>query len=387
MTALTPRELFFDYNATTPIAPEAIEEMMPFLTEEFGNASTIYAFGVKARYGIERARGRVARALGAKPEEIVFTGGGSESNNLAIKGAALANRERGRHLISCMTEHRAVMEPLHWLERYFDDELTMLRPQRSGAIDLDELIASIREDTVLISLMFANNETGVLHPIEEVGRIARERGILFHCDAIQGVGKEAIDVNALGVDLLSLSGHKIYAPKGVGALYVREGTRLESFIHGGSHERGLRAGTENVAGIVGLGRAIEVVDARREEEMARLRGLKRRLAEGLQSALDGIDVNGDLERSLAGTLNLGIRGISGPRLVALAAEEGICIAAGSACRTGGTASSHVLEAMGLPQVDVDGAVRLSLGHWTSEASVDHLINALPPLIQRVRGSL
>jgi cysteine desulfurase len=384
MTDPTPRELFFDYNATTPIAPEALEEMMPFLTEEFGNASTIYPFGVQARYGIEKARERVAKALGAQSEEIVFTGGGSESNNLAIKGAALANRERGRHLISCMTEHRAVMEPLHWLERYFDDEVTMLCPQRSGAIDLDELIAAIREDTVLISLMFANNETGVLHPIAEVGRIARERGILFHCDAIQGVGKEEVDVNALGVDLLSLSGHKIYAPKGVGALYVREGTRLESFIHGGSHERGLRAGTENVAGIAGLGRAIEIVDARRVEEMARLRGLKRRLAEGLQSALDGIDVNGDPEHSLAGTLNLGIQGISGPRLVALAAEEGICIAAGSACRTGGTASSHVLEAMGLPQVDVDGAVRLSLGHWTTEGAVDHLIAALPPLIGRLR---
>jgi cysteine desulfurase len=326
----------------------------------------------------------VARALGAKDEEIVFTGGGSESNNLAIKGAALANHERGLHLISCHTEHRAVLEPLHWLERHFGAEVTLMRPKRTGEIDLDALRDAIRDDTVLISLMFANNETGVLHPIAEVGRIAEERGVLLHCDAIQGAGKEAIDVNALGVDLLSISGHKFYGPKGVGALFVREGTAIESFIHGGSHERGMRAGTENVAGIVGLGRALEVCEERREKEMRRLRALRARLAQGLIESVEGIDINGDPDHTLAGTLNLGIRGISGPRLVALTAEEGICIAAGSACRTGGTASSHVLEAMGLPEEDVQGAVRLSLGHWTSERAVDHLIARLAELIERLR---
>lgn len=384
MTPLTPRELFFDYNATTPIAPEVLEEMMPFLTEEFGNASTIYPFGVNARYGIEKARQRIARALGAKPEEIVFTGGGSESNNLAIKGAALANRERGRHLISCMTEHRAVLEPLHWLEKYFSDEITLLTPQREGAIDLDQLIDAIRDDTAMITLMLANNETGVLHPIAEVGKIARERGILFHCDAIQGAGKEKIDVAGLNVDLLSISGHKIYAPKGVGVLFVREGTTLESFIHGGSHERGLRAGTENVAGIVGLGRAMELVDAHRTEEMPRLRALKQRMAKGLLERIDGIDVNGDQINALAGTLNIGVRGIYGPRLVALAAERNICLAAGSACRTGSSASSHVLTSMGLPEANVNGAVRISLGRWTTDRAVDHLLDVLQELIETIR---
>lgn len=384
-TALSPAALFFDHNATTPLAPEVLEEMMPFLTEEFGNASTVYPLGVNARYGVEKARRRVAKAIGAQPEEIVFTGGGSESDNLAIKGVALAQRGQGRHIVSCPTEHEAVLEPLRWLESRFGFEVTWLPPGRSGRIDPDDLARALRPDTALVTLMFANNETGVLHPVAEIGRITRERGVLFHTDAIQAVGKEPIDVHALGIDLLSLSAHKVYGPKGVGALFVRSGVAIEPLVHGGHHERGLRAGTENVAGIVGLGKALEIAAARREAEMARERALKARLAERLLAALDGVEINGDQEHCLAGTLNVGIAGISGPRLVGLAAAENLCIAAGSACRTGETASSHVLTAMGLPAPAVEGAVRLSLGRGTTEAAVDHLAERLAALVRQLRG--
>jgi cysteine desulfurase len=382
---LTRRALYLDNNATTPLAPEVLEEMMPYLTEQFGNASTIYQFGVDARYGVEKARRRVAKALhAARDEEILFTAGGSESDNLAIKGSVLARRERGRHIISCHTEHKAVLNTLAWLEEEHGCEVTWIPVGASGRVDPDDVRRAIREDTVLITLMFANSETGAIHPIAEVGEIARERGVTFHCDAVQAVGKEPLDVSALQVDLLSISGHKFNAPKGVGALYVRDGVALTPIIHGGGQERGLRAGTENVPGIVGLGRAIQLAEQRRPEEQARLRAMKERLVAGLQAAVDGIARNGDPERCLAGTVNLGITGIEGPRLVALAGEDGISIAAGSACTTHGTARSHVLETMGLPDEQIRGAVRISLGRFTTDEAIDHVLEVLPRLIRRLR---
>jgi cysteine desulfurase len=384
MSDTTPRELYFDHAATTPLAPEVLEEMMPFLTGQFGNASTLYQLGVDARYAVEKARRRVARTIGARDDEILFTAGGTESDNLAIQGVLSAHGERGDHVISCGTEHSAVRNTLLHLEAAGRCRVTWLPVGESGRVDPVDVEKTIDDETVLITLMLANSETGVIHPIGEIGQIARERGVLFHCDAVQAIGKEAVDMSALGVDLLSLAAHKFHGPKGVGALWVREGVEIAPQIHGGSQERGLRAGTENVAGTVGMGKAIQMAEALRERERPRLRTLRDRLLDGLLAAVEDLHVNGDEEHRLAGMLNLSVAGVEGSRLVTLAAEEGIAIAAGSACTAVGTVRSHVLTAMGLPDERVEGAIRISLGRDNSEAAIDCAIERLPPLIHQLR---
>ncbi|MBN1475456.1 cysteine desulfurase [Candidatus Sumerlaeota bacterium] len=380
---LTPHALYFDNAATTPLAPEALGVMMPFLSDRFGNPSAIYSQGIDARYAVEKARRRVARAIGAREGEIIFTASGSESDNLAIKGTFLARRHRGMHVISCTTEHSAVLNTLEALSD-FGAEVTLIDVGESGVIDPDDVARAIRDDTVLITVMFANSETGVIHPIAEIARVARERGVVFHCDAVQSVGKEPIDVETLGVDLLSLSGHKIHGPKGGAALYVRRGVEIQPIIHGGNQEGGLRAGTENVPAIAGLGAALELAEALRPAEMPRLRALGDWIIERLQRSINGVQLCGDPAHRLATILCLTIEGIEGARLVSLAGEEGISIAAGSACSAGGLAPSHVLTAMGLPMGRVSGGIRISLGRENTDAAVDHLIAKLPLLVRALR---
>jgi cysteine desulfurase len=302
---------------------------------------------------------------------------------LAIKGIHLARRHRGTHVISCTTEHSAVLNTLEALSDLGAD-VTLLEVGESGIIDPDDVARAIRDDTVLITLMFANSETGVLHPIDEIARVARERGVILHCDAVQAVGKEPIDVDALGVDLLSLSGHKIHGPKGGAALFVRRGVEIQPIIHGGNQEGGLRAGTENVPAIAGLGAALELAEALRPVEMPRLRALGERIIERLKKSIDGVQLCGDPAHRLATIMCLTIEGIEGARLVSLAGEEGIAIAAGSACTAGGLAPSHVLTAMGLPLGRVSGGIRISLGRENTEAAVDHLTSKLPLLVRALR---
>lgn len=377
---------YFDHAATAPLAPEVQEAMRPYLGERFGNASTIYPLGVEAAYAVERARLQVLRALHADEAQtrVVFTGSATEAINLAHKGMVWASGRRPAHVISCVTEHSASLQSLRWLETRGEAAVTWLPVGVTGRADPAGVERALRPGTALISLMLANSETGVLHPIAEAARTARAHGVLIHCDAAQAAGKVPVDFAALGVDLLSINAHKFHGPKGVGALLIRGGVEIEPLIHGGGQEGGLRAGTENVAGIVGLGAAIELAVRLREAEATRLLGLRRRVIEGVQSRVRGVHVHGDQTHCLPSTLNLGIEDVEGPRVVALMGERGFSIAAGSACTARGTARSHVLTAMGLPEAQVAGAIRISLGRGNTASSADDLVEALAEVIDSLR---
>lgn len=379
-------KIYLDHNATTPMRPEALEAMLPFLKGRFGNANSIHGWGREARRALEQSREVVASALGAADTgSIIFVSSGTEADNLALKGAAWAARERGRHIVTSAVEHHAVINTCRALEAQ-GFECTLLPVDGEGMIDLEALRRSLRADTTVISLMHANNETGAVFPVAHVGQLARERGIVFHTDAVQTFGRLPIDVDSLGVDLLSLSGHKIYGPKGIGALYVRPGTRMVPHLHGGQQERGRRPGTENVAAAVGLARAAELSLVSMNREAERLRSLRDRLEETILRRIEGARRNGHREQRLSNTSNISFRGADEESLILGLDLEGVAVSAGAACTSGSLEPSHVLMAMGWRPETHGGALRFSLGTGTTEAEIDHLLDLLPALVERVRAA-
>lgn len=364
------KPIYLDYNATTPVDPRVRDAMLPFLGERFGNPSSTYVYGQQANEAVVHARAQVAGLIGAGPDEVVFTGGGSESDNHAIIGGALANADKGKHIITSRIEHPAVLNACRYLETRMGFRVTYLRVDGEGLVDPEDVRKAITEETVLITLMHANNEVGTIGPIEEVGRIARERGALFHTDAAQSCGKIPVDVNRLNVDMLAIAGHKLYAPKGIGALFVRRGTLIDPLIHGGGQEDGRRAGTENVPYIVGLGAACEIAGEHLPVFQKEARRLRDRLHDMIIAGLgrDSVKLNGHPERRLPNTLNVSISGIVGEDL--LGRIPGIASSTGSACHADSTDPSEVLLEMGLSRDLALGALRLSLGRWSTEEEVD-----------------
>jgi cysteine desulfurase len=372
------RRIYLDANATTPLLPEVLEAMRPFLVEQFGNASSIHQEGQRARSAVEQARASVARLLGCRPAEIVFTSGGTESDNLAIFGSVRA----GDHVLTSRVEHHAV---LHAVERLGDRgvEVEFLPVDAQGVVAVQDLRRALRPNSRLISVMLANNETGVLQPVEEIGRIAREAGVRFHVDAVQAAGKMAIDVHSLGCDLLSISGHKMHGPQGTGALFVRRGTRLEPLFAGGAHERQRRAGTENVAGIVGLGKAAEcAMEGLRNGELERIRGLRDRLEIGLLEQASG--VNGGGTPRVPNTSNLWFETLDGEALVIALDLQGLAVSSGAACSSGASEPSHVLLAMGISPERARGSLRLSLHRHTTEEEIERTIELISSQVARLR---
>ncbi|MCL5040341.1 MAG: cysteine desulfurase NifS [Firmicutes bacterium] len=377
------RKIYLDNAATTRVRPEVAEVMMTHLVEKYGNPSSVHSFGREARVAVEEARGQVAALIGAKPEEIIFTSGGTEADNLALKGVARANRSKGNHIITTRIEHHAILHTAEALEKE-GLEVTYLPVDQYGLVDPEEVRRSIKASTILISVMAANNEVGTVQPIREIGVIAREKGVYFHTDAVQAVGNIPIDVNADHIDLLSLSGHKIYGPKGVGVLYIRRGTRIQPIVHGGAHERNKRAGTENVPGIVGLSKAAELARIELKEHMDYLKGLRDRLISGLLS-IEDVQLNGHPERRLPGNVNVSVRYVEGEAMLLSLDLKGIAASSGSACTSGSLEPSHVLLAMGIPHEVAHGSLRFSLGKFNTQEDVDYVLEVLPEIVQRLRS--
>ena len=377
------RRVYMDHNGTTPVHPEVLEAMMPFFKEQFGNASSIHWAGREVKKYVDDAREKVASLLNASPAEIVFTGCGTESDNMAIKGVAFALKDKGRHIITTRVEHHAVLHTGQFLEK-MGYEVTYLPVDRDGLIDLEDLRRSIKPQTVLITIMFANNETGTIFPVQEIGEIAREKGIVFHTDAIQAVGKLPIDLRQLPVDILSLSGHKIYAPKGIGAQYIRTGTKLMPLIHGGGQERNRRAGTENIPYIVGLGKASEIAQRDFPKRYDHFLALRDRLQQGILSQIPHVQLNGHPTKRLPNTLNLSFLYIEGESLLLNLDLEGIAVSSGSACTAGSSEASHVLLAMGIPPEIAQSAIRFSLGWANTQEDVDYVVEVLPRIVKRLR---
>ncbi len=388
LEGLPPRPekgVYFDNNATTAVAPEVLEAMLPLLTEHYGNPSSMHGFGAAAGRAVDTARQQVMALLGAdQPGEIVFTGGGSESDNLAIVGTLRAYPDK-KHLVTTEVEHPAVLGLCRDLEKRHGYEVTYLQVDGQGHLDLDQLRDSLRDDTAVVSIMWANNETGVLFDSEQIGRIVKEKGIVFHVDGVQAAGKLALDMAAMPwIDLFSLSGHKLHAPKGIGALYVRKGTKLRPLIVGGHQERGRRAGTENVASAAGFGVACDLAAAGIEHENTVVRALRDRLEEGLLEAIPDCRRNGDPEFRLPNTSNISFEYIEGEGILLLLDRLGIAASSGSACTSGSLEPSHVLRAMGLPFTQTHGSIRFSLSRYNTRDEVEYVIKALPPIIARLR---
>lgn len=376
------KTIYADNAATTRLSEHALNAMMPFLTEAYGNPSTVYSLGRTAKRAVESARVKVAAAIGAKPEEIFFTAGGTESDNWAIKSAAAMNKDRGRHIISTVIEHHAVLHTLESLQKQ-GYEVTYLKVDECGNISLDALRAAIRSDTILITVMTANNEIGTVLPIREIGKIAGEAGIVFHTDAVQAVGHIPVDVSDMHVDLLSLSGHKFKGPKGIGALYIRKGLKLPSNMHGGAQERALRSGTENVPGIVGLSAALEEAVLNLEATSNKVRALRDKLIDGLLK-IPFTRLTGDPVRRLPGTASFVFECIEGESMVLLLDQYGICVSSGSACSSGSLDPSHVLLAIGLKHEVAHGSLRLTINEDNTEEEIDDILEKLPPIIKRLR---
>ena len=374
--------IYLDYNATTPTDPAVVEELMPYLRDGFGNPSSTHPYGKKAKEAVELARARAAALLGCDPTEVIFTSGGTESNNHALIGTAFANRNRGNHIISTTIEHPAVLNPLHWLERQ-GFTVTLLPVDGAGRLDPDTVRRAITGKTVLISVMHANNEVGTIQPLAEIGAIAREEGIIFHSDAAQSVGKVSTRVDDLRVDLLTVAGHKVYAPKGVGALFIRRGTEIDSFMHGAGQEGGRRAGTENVPYAAALGKAAEIAAERLAADGARIVSLRDRLHERLRERVEGVELNGHPTERLPNTLNVSFSGVAGADLLAQTPE--IAASTGSACHEGSAELSGVLKAMGISLERGFGAVRLSIGRFTTADETDRAAEILAAKIERLRS--
>ncbi|MDD1677602.1 MAG: cysteine desulfurase NifS [Methanomicrobiales archaeon] len=372
-----------DHAATTYTRQDVLEAMIPYFHDRFGNPSSIYQIARESRAVVETARAQVARALGAEPDEIYFTSGGSEADNWAIKGIASASRKKGNHIITSRIEHHAVLHPCEFLEKA-GYEVTYLPVDKYGLIDPASLEQAITAQTILISLMFANNEIGTIQPIAELGAIAKQHQVPFHTDAVQVIGNVPVDVKAQNIDLLSISAHKFYGPKGVGALYIRKGVRIDNLIHGGDQERKKRAGTENIAGIVGLGKAIELATADIPGYNTRLRALRDRMWKGIQETIPYCRLNGHPEKRLHGNLNVSFEFIEGESMLLLLDDAGICASTGSACTSGSLEPSHVLMAIGLPPEIAHGSLRLTLGRVNTEEDVDYVLEALPGIVTRLR---
>jgi cysteine desulfurase len=373
-----------DYHATTPVDRRVLEAMLPYFCEDFGNAaSKSHAFGWRAEEAVEAAREEVAKLIGASAKEIVWTSGATESDNLAVKGAAQFYQSKGKHLVTCKTEHKAVLDSMHALERQ-GFEVTFLDVEKDGRLDPARLEAALRKDTTLVSIMHANNETGVVHPIEEIGRVTRAAGVLFHCDAVQGVGKIPFDVEKANVDLASLSAHKMYGPKGMGALYVRRKprVRLVAQMDGGGHERGFRSGTLNVPGIVGFGKAAELARLEGAAEAERVLALRERLRKGLQAGLDLLTVNGSLAHRVPGNLNVSFAYVEGEAL--MMAIKDVAVSSGSACTSASLEPSYVLRAMGITEDLAHSSIRFGLGRFTTAEEVDHVVRLVAEKVGKLR---
>jgi len=376
------RRVYLDHNASTPVHPEVVEAMLPYFAERFGNPSSVHAFGREAREGLETAREQIAHFLRVGKEEIVFTSGGTESDNMAVKGVAMA-RGRG-HIITSRIEHHAVLRTCESLET-LGFEVTYLPVDGHGMVDPDEVRRHLRPDTILVSVMHANSEVGTLEPVREIGRVARERGVSFHVDAVQTFGKVPIDLDGASIDLLSFSSHKIYGPKGVAGLFIRRGTKMVSVQHGGEHERRRRAGTENVAGIVGFGKAVEVRARDMADEAVRVTALRNRLWEGIRARVPEVRLNGHPTERLPGTCNMCFRNVESESIVLGLDLAGIGVSAGSACTSGNVEPSYVLVAMGVPVDWAMGSVRCSLGRSTTAEDIDYVIEVTAPLVEKLRS--
>ena len=378
------RRIYLDYAATTPTHPEVVKTMLPYFTEIFGNPSSVYTCGQEAKGAIEEARANLANFIGAKDDEIVFTSGGTEADNFALKGVAYANKSKGNHIITTAIEHHAVLETCHFLETT-GFRVTFLPVDEYGMVDPDEVRRAITTKTVLLSVMHANNEIGTIQPLAEIAKIARETGVYFHTDAVQTVGHLPINVDELGVDLLSMSAHKLYGPKGVGAIYIRKGTKLVSFMHGGEQERGRRASTQNVPGIVGLGKAVDIARQEMSEEAERVTYLRDKLIKGLLTQIEHTRLNGHPTKRLPNNVNVSISFAEGESMCLNLDLEGICVSTGSACTSSITEPSHVLLALGLPPLQVHSSLRLSLGKWTTVEEIDRVLEVLPRIVAKLRA--
>ena len=376
------KTVYLDHAATTPIRDEVLEAMLPYLKEQYGNASSVHRFGREAKKALDQARETVAEVLNAGFNEIIFTSGGTESNNLAIKGAAQANRKRGNHIITSCIEHPAVLNPMKELEKD-GFEVTYLPVSEEGLVSVEDFQNALRDDTILVSIMHANNEIGTIQPIAAIGKIARGKGVLMHTDAVQSVGSMDVDVQALNVDLLTLSAHKLYGPKGVGALYVRRGVRLIPQLHGGVQERRRRAGTENTAGIIGLAEALKLAKAELDVEVPRIQKLRDRLLDGILQ-IPHTRLNGSRTERLPHNINVCFEFIEGESLLLNLDLKGIAGSSGSACTSGSLEPSHVLLAIGLPHEIAHGSLRLTLGRANTDADIDYVLECLPPIVERLR---
>lgn len=378
-----PTKYYFDNAATTPVREEVLQEILPYFREYYGNASSIYSIAKESKKALEAARAKVAAAIGATPDEIYFTAGGSESDNMALRGVVNASKKEKKHIITTKIEHHAILHTAEFLETKGVD-VTYLNVDECGKISLEELENAICPETVLISVMFANNEIGTIQPIAEIGEIAKKHGVLFHTDAVQAVGHVPIDVEKLQVDLLSMSGHKLGAPKGIGAIYIRKGTRISPLIFGGAQEKKLRAGTENIAGIVGLGKAAELAVAEMEETTKKLTALRDKLIHGILESIPDSRLNGHPTDRLPGNCNISFSYIEGESLLLLLDALGIAASSGSACTSGSLDPSHVLMAIGLPHEIAHGSLRLTIDRENTEEQVDFILEKLPGLVQRLR---
>ena len=377
------RLIYLDHAATTPVKPEVLEAMLPYFSQKYGNPSSIYTLGRESKRAIEEARDRTASALGAQSKEIFFTGSGTEADNWAIKGVAYANRQKGNHIITTAIEHHAILHTCQYLESD-GFEVTYLPVDENGLVTVEAVRSAIKPSTILITIMFANNEIGTIQPISEIGRVAREKGICFHTDAVQAVGNIKINVEEMNIDLLSLSAHKFYGPKGIGALYIRKGTKITSFLHGGAQERGRRASTENVAAVVGLGKAIELASNNVDEYNKKLLSLRDHAIEAIQKNIPFVRLNGDRNSRLPGNVNFSFKFIEGESLLLMLDMKGVAASSGSACTSGSLDPSHVLLAIGLPHEIAHGSLRLTFGEENTREELDYVLETLPPIVQRLR---
>jgi cysteine desulfurase len=377
--------IYLDHAATTPVDPEVFEAMAPYLQGEYGNPSSFYGLARRARGALDEARERLAAFLGAAPREIVFTGCGSEADNLAIKGLAFAHADKGRHIITSSIEHHAVLHACRALEKYHGFEVTYLPVDHEGLVAVDQVAEAMRPDTILVTIMHSNNEVGTIQPIPEIGALCMERQVRLHTDAVQSVGKLPLNVNDLNVDLLAIAGHKFYAPKGVGALYMRKGVKLANLIDGGSQEFGRRAGTENVASIVGMGKAVELLEKRMEEDNARITRLRDRLLAGVLERIPQAQLTGHPTKRICNIASFCFHFIEGEGILLSLDLEDVCVSSGSACTSASLDPSHVLIAMGYPHEVAHGSIRMSLGRHNTEAEIDRVLDLLPPIVDRLRS--
>ena len=376
--------IYLDYNATTPLDKEVLEAMLPYLEDVYGNPSSTYAFARKSRKAIDEARQKAASFLGAEPDEIIFTSGGTESDNTAIKGVSFARLPKKGSIITSSIEHHAVLNSVKSLEK-FGFECKYLNVDEFGLIDLGRLKDYLGPDTILVSVMYANNEVGTIEPVKDIVRLCRDKGIYVHTDAAQAAGKIKIDVKELDVDFLSLSAHKLYGPKGVGVLYAKRGVKFEPLLHGGRHEKNRRASTENVAGIVGLGKALEIARSRMDDEERNIRILRDKLQNGILERIPEVKLNGHPDKRLYNTLNVCIKYIEGEGMLTHLDFEGICASSGSACTSGSLEPSHVLLAMGIPHELAHGSLRFSLGKYNTESEIDRVLEIFPPIVEKLRS--